>query len=76
MLRDTDRAILDLEARRYIHGGTKVRAIRDELGLTPTRYYQALSRLIDTPAAALEQPVLVNRLRRQRARGMRQRTPR
>lgn len=62
---DLDRAILDLEQRRYLHAGAKVTAIA-ALGLSPTGYYQRLNRLLDDPAAALARPQLVARLRRLR----------
>jgi Protein of unknown function (DUF3263) len=46
------------------------------LGITATRYYQLLNALIDTPEALRFDPTLVKRLRAQRARRQRVRSPR
>ena len=54
--------------------GAKEEAIRRELGVAPTAYYQLLSQLIDDPAAIAYDPMLVKRLQRQRASRHRQRT--
>ena len=43
--------------------------------LSPTRYYQLLNELIDSPEALKFDPVLVKRLRAQRARRQRIRSP-
>ncbi|WP_159622716.1 DUF3263 domain-containing protein [Ruania rhizosphaerae] len=63
-LPDTDRAILDLEARFWKYAGAKETAIREQLDLSATRYYQRLNHLIATPAANAYAPIVVNRLRR------------
>jgi hypothetical protein len=55
-----------MEARGFAGPGVKERAIREELGMSPTRYYQALNALLDDPAALAHAPVTVNRLRRLR----------
>jgi len=68
VLSDTDLAMLAIERRFYAHAGGKEQAIADELGLTATRYYQLLNRLLDKPEALATDPVTVNRLRRLRAR--------
>lgn len=65
-LSDRDRAILDFEGRWARHAGAKEEAIRDDLGLSPSRYYQLLGRLIDTAEAQRHDPMLVKRLRRMR----------
>jgi hypothetical protein len=62
-----DRRILQLEQRRYVHPGAKERAIREELGLSATRYYQRLNALLTDPRAAIRYPYVVNRLRRLQA---------
>jgi hypothetical protein len=62
-----DLAILAFERRWWRHAGAKEEAIRRELGLSPTTYYQLLSRLLDDPLALAAEPVLVDRLRRLRA---------
>ncbi|MFI1796887.1 DUF3263 domain-containing protein [Streptomyces sp. NPDC020379] len=61
-----DRDVLALERRTWPGPGAKERAIREDLGLTPTRYYQLLNALLDDPAALAHDPVTVNRLRRLR----------
>lgn len=60
--------MLALAARQYRHAGSRERAARAELGLSPTRFYQVLNALLDDPAALAHDPVLVNRLRRLRER--------
>lgn len=65
-LSDRDRALLEFEARWARHAGAKEEAIRDQLGLSPSRYYQLLGRLIDTAEAQAHDPMLVKRLRRMR----------
>lgn len=65
-LADLDRAILDFEAEWRRHAGAKEEAIRADLGISPSRYYQLLGRLIDTSDAQEHDPMLVKRLRRMR----------
>ncbi len=65
-LSDRDRALLDFEARWARHGAAKEEAVRDELALTPARYYQLLGRLLDDADALVYDPMLVHRLRRLR----------
>lgn len=67
-------AILSFEARWWRGAGAKQQAIRDELGLSDTRYYQLLAGLLDNPAAMAAEPTLVNRLRRTRDARRRART--
>ncbi|WP_212911685.1 DUF3263 domain-containing protein [Streptomyces sp. TS71-3] len=62
------RAVLALERRNWPAPGAKERAIREQLGLAPVRYYQLLNALLDDPRALAHDPVTVNRLRRIRAR--------
>ncbi len=62
-----DLAILAFERRWWRFAGAKEEAVRRELGLSPTAYYQHLSRLLDDPLALQVEPVLVERLRRLRA---------
>ncbi|WP_336320816.1 DUF3263 domain-containing protein [Streptomyces lavendofoliae] len=66
-LTDRDRAVLAVERRSWPGPGAKERAIREQLGLSPTRYYQLLNALLDDPRALAHDPVTVNRLRRLRA---------
>jgi hypothetical protein len=60
------RQVLDLERSMPRTRGQKDRAIREGLGLSPTRYRQVLMRTIELPAALAYDPVLVGRLRRLR----------
>ncbi|MFF9280159.1 DUF3263 domain-containing protein [Streptomyces griseosporeus] len=59
-----ERSILALERRPFAGPGAKERAIREELGLSPVRYYQLLNALLDDERALAHDPVTVNRLRR------------
>ena len=74
-LSERDARILTFEARTWRHPGAKEQAIHDMLELAPTRYYQILNELIDRPEALRFDPVLVKRLRRQRSRRQRMRSP-
>lgn len=73
-MNDTDQAILAFEGEWFRRVGNKERTIRERFGLTPTRYYQRLNRLLDEPEALAAQPALVHRLRRIRQTRQRQRT--
>ncbi|MEN3585498.1 DUF3263 domain-containing protein [Streptomyces sp. ZYX-F-203] len=61
-----ERAILALEGRGFPGPGAKERAIHEELGLAPVRYYQLLNALLDDARAQAADPVTVKRLRRVR----------
>ncbi|MEU8947748.1 DUF3263 domain-containing protein [Streptomyces sp. NPDC048489] len=61
-----ERAVLAMERRGFAGPGAKERAIREQLGLAPVRYYQLLNALLDDPRALAHDPVTVNRLRRVR----------
>ncbi|WP_438292536.1 DUF3263 domain-containing protein [Streptomyces sp. HUAS TT7] len=65
-LDDRARAVLRMEGRDWPTPGAKERAIREELGVSPTRYYQLLNALLDDTRALAHAPVTVNRLRRAR----------
>jgi len=60
--------ILAFERNWWRQPGAKEQAMRDMLGMSATRYYQMLNELIDRPEALAFEPVLVKRLRRQRAK--------
>ena len=66
MLSDRDRAILEFEASWWLFPGPKDRSIGEYLGMSATRYYQALRRLMDDPVALEAFPLVVHRLRRVR----------
>jgi hypothetical protein len=70
------RAVLAFERQWWKYAGAKEEAIRRQFGISPTAYYQLLSRLIDEPAALAAEPMLVKRLQRQRAARRRQRAAR
>ncbi len=63
-LSERDRAVLALEQRNWSSPGAKERAVREELGISPTRYHQVLNALLDDARALAHDPVTVNRLRR------------
>jgi hypothetical protein len=67
VLDPTARRTLDLEASWWRYAGTKEAAIRAVFAEGPASYYRRLGRLLDDPAALEHAPVLVRRLRRQRA---------
>jgi len=73
-LSERDMRLLAFERSWWRQPGAKEQAISDLLGLTVIRYYQLLNELIDRPEAFGFDPVLVKRLRRQRARRQRMRT--
>jgi hypothetical protein len=72
-LDERSQRILAFERRWWRHAGAKEQAIRDTFGVSSTRYYQLLNALLDDPAALAQDPVLVGRLRRLRARRIRPR---
>lgn len=61
-----DRGILDFEGSWWLYPGPKDRAIREYLEMSSSRYYQAIRRLIDDPAAYESHPLVILRLRRMR----------
>jgi len=65
-LSERDIAILEFERRTWPHHGAKEQAIRNSFDVGPARYYQLLNGVIDLPAAAQFDPILVRRLQRTR----------
>jgi hypothetical protein len=63
---NTDRDILAFEGEWWRYAGNKERIIQERFGLSPTRYYQRLNRLLDEPEALAQQPAVVKRLQRLR----------
>lgn len=59
-----DRAVLDFEGAWWLYPEPKDQAIKEYLGISATRYYQALRRLMDDDAALRYAPLTVRRLRR------------
>lgn len=68
MLGEVEKRTLAVEASWWRYGATKDAAIRAVFDEAPAVYHRRLGRLIDDPTAAAYAPVLVRRLRRQRAR--------
>jgi len=66
MVSERDRRVLDFEGSWWLYPGPKDRAIDDYVGMSASRYYQALRRLIDDDAALACAPLVVHRLRRMR----------
>ncbi|MHB1213273.1 MAG: DUF3263 domain-containing protein, partial [Candidatus Nanopelagicales bacterium] len=66
-LTTVQRAILDFERQPWRYHGTKDLAIRQHLGLEPSRYYQLLDELLDDPEAFAHAPATVHRYRRLRS---------
>jgi hypothetical protein len=66
LLHRREQDILALERRGFSGSGAKERAMREQLGLSPVRYYQLLNALLDDERALRHDPVTVNRLRRVR----------
>lgn len=64
---DDERRMLDLAGARWNYPGNLEQMIRDEFGISLTRFYQRVNQLIDTEEALAYAPVTVNRLRRLRA---------
>jgi hypothetical protein len=75
-LTERDRQILSFERQWWKYAGAKEQAVRDLFDMSPTRYYQVLNNLIDTPAALVADPMLVKRLRRLRTTRQRARSAR
>ena len=67
-LSERDQAVLDFERTWWTGPGPKEARIREQLDLSPTRYYQLLGELADSADALEYDPLVVRRLRRFRAR--------
>lgn len=67
-LSEFDSKILEFAETAPRSRGLLDHAVRSQLGITPTRYWQRLNTLIDDPAAHRAHPRLLNRLARLRER--------
>ena len=65
-LSEKDRRVLDFEGSWWLYPQPKDRAIPEYLGMSSTRYYQILRRLVDEEAAQDYAPLTVRRLRKMR----------
>lgn len=68
MVSERDRSILDFEGSWWLYPSPKDRAVREYLGMSATRYYQALRRLMDDEEALVYAPLTVRRMRHIRRR--------
>ncbi len=75
-LTEREMAILDFEKSWWQARAPKETEIRERFNLSAARYYQLLNALLDSPAALEHDPMLVKRLRRQRASRQRARSAR
>jgi hypothetical protein len=73
-LDERERQILDFERDAWRLQISKERAIRENFGISATRYHQLLRRIVDRPEALAYDPMLVRRLRRLREIRRRRRT--
>lgn len=72
-LSERERALLDFEGRWWQQQGSKEAAIRDQLDLSSARYYRLLGDLVASDEALVFAPLVVRRLRRDKARRRRAR---
>ena len=75
-LTEREREILAFERQWWKYAGAKEQAIREIFDMSATRYYQVLNHLVEKQEAVLADPMLVKRLRRQRAVRLRGRAAR
>lgn len=73
-LTEREREILAFEREWWRYAGTKDSAVRTAFDMGVGAYYQLLNHLIDHPGAHALDPLLVRRLRRQRALRQRRRS--
>jgi hypothetical protein len=66
MLTDTQKAMIDVAAQTYKYAGSVDAIAKERFGLTPTRFWQDLNRLIQTEAAVAYRPEAVRRLNQRR----------
>lgn len=76
MFGEQERAVLDFERAWWLYPGPKDRTVGEYLGMSATRYYQVLRRLLDDPEAERYDPLTIHRLRRVRERARRKRAER
>ena len=72
MVSEQDREVLDFEGSWWLFPGPKDRDIREYLGMSATRYYKAVRRLIDDAEALSYAPLTVRRLRHMRSERLEQ----
>ena len=62
-----DIPLLEFEREWWRHTGSKEAGIKERFGISIAEYYERLNNLIDSDEALAAEPLLVKRLRRQRA---------
>ncbi len=62
-----DIPLLDFEREWWRHADSKEAGIKERFGISISEYYERLNNLIDSDEALAAEPLLVKRLRRQRA---------
>jgi hypothetical protein len=72
MVSERDRKVLDFEGSWWLFPGPKDRDIREYLGMSATRYYKAVRRLIDDADALVYAPLTVRRLHQMRSERLEQ----
>lgn len=65
-LSEFDQQVLAFMRRSYKYKGARDLAIQQQFDLTAVQFFQHLNHLLDTEAALAHDPILVNRLRRNR----------
>lgn len=66
MLSERDKSILEFEGSWWLYPGPKDRAIGEYVGISSSRYYQALRRLAEDEEALQHAPLVVRRVRKTR----------
>lgn len=66
MLTDQQKAMIDLAGEHFKHAGSLDSAAMERFGMTPTRYWQEVNRLIQTEAAVAYRPSTVAQLKTRR----------
>jgi hypothetical protein len=66
--RPTVEQLLDFETAHPVYRGAKETLIRDQLRITPARYYQLLHRAADTEAGMNHNPITARIIRARRIR--------
>ncbi|MDQ1053187.1 hypothetical protein QE394_001115 [Arthrobacter sp. SORGH_AS 212] len=66
MLTDTEKSMLDLAGQSFKYAGSLEQEAQNRFGLTPTRYWQEVNRLLDQPATHEHHPALARRLTQRR----------
>lgn len=64
---DAERQMREFAGHRWQYAGNQETAVRAEFGVSLTRYWQVVNRVLDDPDALRFDPQLVRRLRRIRS---------